>query len=315
MSDEVETMAYSGEVPWHGLGKRVLPDLTPEQMLVEAGLDWTVEKRRLHFFNKYGTTHVAGDKMALVRSSDGKMLDIVSNSWNPLQNIEAFEFFNDFIMAGEMEMHTAGSLLGGQRVWALAKVGESFEILGGDKVDSYLLFSNPHKFGAAIDVRFTPVRVVCNNTLTMSLGQRAERMVKVNHRSEFDADAVKATLGVATNLLTKYKEAALFLSGKRYTKDTLAEYFNSVFPSMSYNNDAKDKVSRQATICGDVMETQPGANYGRGSWWQALNAITFTIDHKLSRTADARMSSAWYGQNQTRKVKALHKAVDFAEAA
>ena len=75
-------------------------------------------------------------------------------------------------------------------VWALAKVKDSFELFGGDKVDSYLLFSNPHQYGKSIDVRFTPIRVVCNNTLSMSLGMEADKSVRVGHRVEFDADAV-----------------------------------------------------------------------------------------------------------------------------
>ena len=73
-----------------------------------------------------------------------------------------------------MEMHTAGSLKGGQQVWALAKIKESFDVFGKeDTVESYLLFSNPHQYGKSIDIRFTPIRVVCNNTLTFSLNSHA----------------------------------------------------------------------------------------------------------------------------------------------
>jgi len=68
----VETMAYAGEVPWHGLGKRVLPDLTPDQMLVEAGLDWEVETHPLTYRYK-GDNFKSGDS-ALIRSSDGSYL-------------------------------------------------------------------------------------------------------------------------------------------------------------------------------------------------------------------------------------------------
>jgi len=120
----------------------------------------------------------------LFRSSDGKILSVVSGDWNPVQNHEAFEFFNDFVMAGDMKMHTAGSLREGKNVWALAKVNDDFEILGGDKVEPYLLFSNPHEYGKCIDVRFTAIRVVCNNTLTLALGSTSDLVVRLNHRRD-----------------------------------------------------------------------------------------------------------------------------------
>jgi ASC-1-like (ASCH) protein len=122
-------------------------------------------------------------------------------------------------------MHTAGSLKGGQMVWALAKVKESFDLFGGDKVESYLLFSNPHLYGKSIDIRFTPIRVVCNNTLSLSLEQQAERSIKVGHRVEFNANEVKKALGIASDKLKTYKEMAEFLGSKRYNIDSLIILF------------------------------------------------------------------------------------------
>ena len=153
MVDGVAQMAYAGDTPWHGLGTKVAADLSPQQIMQQAGLDWTVEKETM---TTASGVEIEGKK-ALVRSADNKVLDVVGDNWNPVQNSEAFEFFSEYCLAGDMEMHTAGSLKGGQMVWALAKIKESFDILGGDQVDSYLLFSNPHKYGKAIDVRFTPI--------------------------------------------------------------------------------------------------------------------------------------------------------------
>ena len=163
MAALVETMAYAGEVPWHGIGTEVPSDVSPDQMLKFAGLDWEVQKVP-SYINVNQETVFTG-RHALVRSSDKSILDIVTDDWNPVQNHDAFKFFNDFVYAGDMEMHTAGSLKSGQIVWALAKIKDSFELFGGDKVEGYLLFSNPHRFGQAIDIRFTPIRVVCNLSL------------------------------------------------------------------------------------------------------------------------------------------------------
>lgn len=311
MAHLVETMAYAGETPWHGLGKRVLPDLTPEQMLKEAGLDWTVEK--IPTYVKINGQEIVTPDQALVRSSDNSILTVVSGDWNPVQNHEAFEFFNDFVMAGDMEMHTAGSLRDGKNVWALAKVKDSFEILGGDKIESYLLFSNPHEYGRCIDVRFTPIRVVCNNTLTLSLAGKSDLMVRLNHRRRFDAAMVKQTLGIAATKLGTYKETAEFLSSKNFKKDSVEKYFMDVFPSLTKKDNSI--MSRPAETALSVLETQPGADFGKGSWWQAFNATTFSIDHVLGHSQETRLQSAWYGQNRQRKLIALEKAVEYAEAA
>ena len=310
-------MAYVGETPWHGLGKRVPNDVSPEQMLKAANLDWEVSKKQL-FFNSEGGL-VPTKAQALVRSTDNKVLTIVSDNWNPVQNLEAFEFFNDFVHAGDMEMHTAGSLKGGKMVWAMAQIKESFTLFGGDKVEGYLLFSNPHEFGRSIDVRFTPVRVVCNNTLTLALGSTAKHAVKINHRAVFNGDSVKETLGIAKDQLSHYKEQAQFLGQKKYNKETIVEYFNRVFPSMSKDElkraNTAFPISRQAEEAMAVVHTQPGANFAEGSWWQAFNAVTYMTDHKMGRSRDSRLTSAWYGLNRVKKERALDLAVEYAETA
>ncbi len=325
MSHEIEIidgqaqMAYAGQTPWHGLGVQVPGDLAPIQMMDKAGLNWTVEKQSL--ITSEGASVL--DKMALVRSSDQKVLDIVGKNWNPVQNETAFEFFNDFCATGGMEMHTAGSLKGGQVVWALAKVNDSFELFGGDKIESYLLFSNPHKFGQAIDVRFTPIRVVCNNTLTLSLNAQAKAgaAIKLNHKVAFDPEYAKQLLGLADLKMGQYKEMAEFLGSKKFTKDGVVEYFDGLFPTLSKKErELADVVqlhelSDPGKRCHELLEEQPGANYAAGSFWSAFNAATYFIDHERGTNADNRLTSAWYGQNKNLKLKALETALEYAEVA
>ena len=311
-------MAYAGAKPWHGLGVEVHNDLTPGQIMAKAGLDWGVEKKDLSFTLPDGSQEVVKGKKALVRDRDQKGLDVVGDDWNPVQNHDAFEFFSEYVMAGDMEMNTAGSLKGGKNVFALAKVKESFSILGEDQVDSYLLFSNPHEYGKAIDVRFTPIRVVCNNTLTFSLQSASKNAVKMNHRSIFNPDLVKQQMGIASEKFAQYKEMAEFLSSKRFSVEALMNYYNDVFPH-TYSKGKEVKVvedlTKNAKAALDVLHTQPGANFGEGSWWQAFNSVTYVTDHLQGRNAENRLHSQWFGQNQLRKVKAAEQAVQFALAA
>lgn len=319
MAHNVETMAYAGAVPWHGLGVSVPADLTPEQMLQAAGLNWEVQKFPTFAIldDNDPDSVIETGQSALVRTSDKKMLDVVSDDWNPVQNAEAFEFFNEFVMAGDMEMHTAGSLRDGQIVWGLAKIKQSFELFKGDQIDSYLLFSNFHKYGFSTDVRFTPIRVVCNNTLTLSLNSKVERMVKISHRKQFDASQVKDMLGIATDKLEKYKDMAQFLGSKMAKNESVVEYFERIFPLNKVTEEEKleGKRSKNADLALGILHTQPGAEYAEGSWWQAFNAVTFMTDHLVGRSPDTRLQSAWYGYNKGLKTKALELAVEMAEAA
>ena len=310
-----ESFAHVGEPPWWGLGNPVDPDSTPKEMQIAADLDWEVEKRDLTYETVDGKRAIAPKKKALVRTDDGKLLDIVGDDWHPLNNAQAFEFFEDFVRHGDMQMHTAGSLDNGRRVWALAKVNDAFEVFKSDVVEQYLLLSNPHVYGKCIDVRMTPIRVVCQNTLSLALGSEAKRGVRVNHRNPFDEEEVKAMLGVAAEKLAIYKEAARFLGKKKYTKTTLVEYFDNVFPLNTDKEYKEKQISRRAKMAIETVNTQPGAAYGKGTWWQAFNTVTYMTDHVLGRNNDTRMQSAWFGYNQKVKNSALELATKMAEAA
>ena len=318
MAHMVETMAYAGELPWHGLGEKVSNDLTPAQMMEKAGVDWKVHE--VESFVEFDGKRMPTGQKSLIRGTDGKILTNVGENWKPVQNETAFEFFSEFVLSGDMEMHTAGSLRDGQYVWALAKIKESFDVFGEDTVESYLLFSNPHVYGKSIDVRFTPIRVVCNNTLTLSLNQTAKNGVRIGHRTEFNADAVKETLGLAHEKFAQYKEMAEFLGSRKVNAESLIQYYYTVFPNNSRTEQPKEvntyvDLSRNAKLCYDALEVQPGAEYAAGTWWQAFNSVTFVTDHVQGRNADNRLHSQWFGQNQARKVTAANKAVEFAQAA
>jgi phage/plasmid-like protein (TIGR03299 family) len=318
MAHMVETMAYAGELPWHGLGTEVSNDLTPAQMMQKAGVDWKVQE--VESFIEFNGTKMKTGQKSLVRESDGRILTNVGENWKPVQNETAFEFFSEFVLSGDMEMHTAGSLRDGQYVWALAKIKESFDVFGEDTVESYLLFSNPHVYGKSIDVRFTPIRVVCNNTLTLSLSQDAKNGVRIGHRTEFNPDMVKQTLGLAHEKFAQYKDMAQFLGSRKVTAESLIQYYNEVFPNTSRTEMAKEvkqyeDLSRNAKLCYDALEVQPGAEYAAGTWWQAFNSVTYITDHVQGRNADNRLHSQWFGQNQARKVVAANKAVEYADAA
>lgn len=319
MAHEVETMAYSKvEVPWHGLGVAVEADLTPDEMLAKAGLDWTVSCQKLR--TEAGIR--VKSHRALVRDSDNRVLDIVGPNYTPTQNAEAAAFFKKFTDAGQMTMETAGSLRHGERVFFLARLQESFALAGGDEVQGYLLLCSPHKFGKALTAMFTPVRVVCMNTLTMALASGNKRF-SMPHIKVFDAEVMKAAeqaLGITRELMTDFKEKATFLSQVPYKTLDVQRYIATLFQpetlgQTANDHDLQDEFKQTAKLVYESLETQPGAELSKGTYWSALNAVTHVVDHKLGRVRDNAMYNAWFGQQGALKRRAVDLAVEFAKQA
>lgn len=306
-------MAYvkrsRADVPWHGLGTPVDPGMTPEEMLETCGCNTSMAKVPL--YGLYNDQLIEPGWQALVRTEDRKVLSVISDDWEPVPNIEAAEFFNEWVEAGDMEMDTMGSLQDGRIFWALAKTSEQFEVFKDDPVRGYILMVSPHIYGRSLVAKHTGIRVVCNNTLDLALGKKSAHEVKMDHRSKFDPEKVKELLGVNRSKMAKFKEMAEFLAKRRYKKTQLVDYFRDVLGSKG--EDGKD-LSKRAQTALDVMDSQPGAELGRGTWWQPVNAVTYAIDHKLGRSADTRLNSAWFGVNRGRKIVALEKAMEYANA-
>jgi len=316
MSHELEfvngqaSMAYAGELPWHGLGVPVSNDLTPQEMLKAAQLDWKVEK--YPNYTKVGELYLPTGEQALVRDRDNKVLSPhMGAGWEPLQNEDALEFFAEFVKAGDMEMNTAGSLKGGKYIWALAKVKDSFTVFQRDTVESYLFLCSPHVYGTSLTADFTPTRIVCQNTLSLALSEHGTNRVKINHRRKFDAEEVKALLGIAHRKLGTYKEAAEFLGSKRYNHDQLLEYFAGVFPATGENKKGA-KLSKNGEIAVIKTETSPGSDIMPGTWWNAFNSVTYMMDHVVCKDRDTRMFHSWLGAHGNKKIQALESAIEFA---
>ena len=163
MAANVETMFYTREKPWHGLGVRVEEAPASADALRMAGLDWEVLQEAIY-------TN-AGDKIsgykANVRSTDRKVLGVVTDRYKVIQNAEAFEF-TDRLLGSGVRYETAGSLSDGKKVWLLARLPREY-IIGGERISPYLVFSNTHDGSGAVRVAVTPIRVVCNNTLNLAL--------------------------------------------------------------------------------------------------------------------------------------------------
>jgi len=325
MSHEIETMAYVGEVPWHGLGTRLPATPSVDEMLVQAGLDWTVSKRPLFTWRARGEPlEIIGQK-ALVRDSDHKVLSVVTDRYVPVQNREAFEFFRRFCDAGQLELETAGALKGGGFIWALARVGRDFD-LGlsaagqSDEVRNYLLLMNSHQATHALTAQFTPIRVVCWNTLNIAMGAglkgKGERVFRMPHLRAFDEEARRLaaeTLGLLEDQIGQFRALVETLSRTPFPLEARDPYVREVFGLAEPTDEEEGEVGKRLVPrVLEAFEHAPGQALGsaQGTAWGAVNAVTWFVDHNRGRSRDSALTSAWFGEGAAIKRRALEKAAE-----
>lgn len=336
MSHEIETMAYAGLLPWHGLGIKVEENLTPFQIQEAAGLDWTVSKRPLGFVSgmemqNFGHGHneevpiysEVKERFALIRDTDKQFLDIVGKTYQPTQNKDAFEFFDAFVKETKLKMHTAGSLCSGKYVWALAETAKSFE-LGPDKdrVESYILLVSPHQFGKALIAQQTTVRVVCANTLALALNQKGTVSYRMPHSCQFNAQAkleAAKILGLANESFDSFKVQVEVLAGKRLVHvdavDFYAELLGLKELDLNAANDSGYAKSRSLNQFMDAFDgSSPGADLAgaKGTLWGAVNAVTYVMDHVSVRNKELAFRDNLFGYRGDLKRKALKLALKWA---
>jgi phage/plasmid-like protein (TIGR03299 family) len=302
----VETMAYTNEVPWHGLGFHTAKAKSANQMLKLAKCDWTTELREMVL---KGNSHTIPGFYALTRNSDNRVLDIVGSRYVPIQNKEVFEFFKEFVDAGKATMETAGSLKEGKYVWGLANLNKSFKLKNDDKVNGYLLVIVPHIRGKTVIFKFTTVRVVCWNTLSLGLNEKGTTH-RVHHRSEFDnlsIENAKEALGIAREQLITFEKNAKKLQAMKLTKlDRMRIIAQLYMPEVDCDmvaHNFDELASSRARQIMDVLNHAPGAEPSTG--WGMLNAVTYHADHLAGRTTDNRLTNAWIGQTAKKKEEAL----------
>lgn len=316
MAHNVESMAWTGEVPWHGLGFKVDGKQSVPQMLKAAKINWKVERRPMFLGGaKSGTgegpTSIQIEGFAaLVRDSDNSVLDVVGSQYTPVQNEQAFEFFNDFVKAGKATMETAGSLKGGRIVWGLANLGQGFTLPGGDKINGYLLCVCPHEQGKSNIFKVTTVRVVCNNTLNLALN-RAGAEHRRTHRGEFsevDISLAKERLGLARDTVGDFEKTALRLVKKKMSADATLRTLLPIFSKDTTPEEAAKKTPPRIEAILQAIEKAPGATPGTA--WGVLNGVTYWADHMASRSADKRLQNAWLGRTANQKEAVLAALLD-----
>lgn len=312
----VESMAYVGQTPWHGLGNPLFPEQPLEVWAQRAGMNWRIESAEVRYVpnvHNEQSAQIYPDQKVLYRSDNQAPLSVVSSRYQVVQPAEILEFYRDLIDIGGYEMETAGVLKEGRKLWALAKTGHSVTLKGRDTVNGYLLLATACDGTLATTAQFTSVRVVCNNTLAIALGNNAGA-VKVGHRSQFDPQAVKQKLGIATSSWAGFMARIQALSQCKLTDKAAETLIKDILSTKAANADLAILASDRS-IRG-VLDLYSGRGMGsqlissEGTAWGLLNSVTEYVDHhRRSRSLDHRMDAAWFGQGAATKQRAWEESL------
>ena len=307
---QVETMAYAGQVPWHGIGSQLAPGQSIEVWRERAGMNWSLEEAEVRFVaeaeDQYPVRAFPGQKV-LYRSDTKRPLAVVSKRYQVVQPREILEFYRDLTRYSGFELETAGVLRGGRKFWALARTGQGVALKGQDQVNGYLLLATACDGTLATTAQFTSVRVVCNNTLQIAVGDRTGA-IKVPHRSAFDADRVKSQLGIAVEGWHGFVERMRILCETPVNPDSVDGVLRNLLTYPAPQN-GKAVVNEQAVAKvralydgqgrGACLKTSKGTAFG------LLNSITEFVDHhRRAQSAENRLDAAWFGQGALLKQKA-----------
>lgn len=328
-------LAYSGQTPWHGLARAKFDTPQPASvMLPAAGLDWEVATSPAFISIPAGNAPgVSIPAVGIYRKDTGVVLGFASSQYVPVQNLQAGEIADFLVTEGGAHTEVAGALGNGERCWLLAHIPHDFEVVRGDMVKTYFLLAWGHDGKHGIAGKLTPVRVVCQNTLSMALGAQWSRSADIYFRHVGNVmvklDAAREALGLVKKQAERTAEAYKTLAATALTRDEAMAYFGDVFPgpariaASSENAEARSLyeqrlskwLAHQDTVLG-LYETGGGADIPgvRGTAWGAYNAVTEWVDHvypvlKSGQVSETRQRAVAFGTYAEVKQEALHKAL------
>lgn len=307
MAHEFESGFLVKEAAWHKLGTVIKEAPSVEEGIRLAGLDWNVRLENL--FLKDGR---AATPRAVLRETDNKILGYAGPSWTPLQNTEAFSFFNDFLETNEVELETAGSLKGGEKIWVLAKIKNAEgEIFKGDKIQRYFMLSNSHKAGVAVSVGFTDIRIVCKNTLALAERSENSKLIRVTHSKSVakNLDEIKSIVNFSKNAFQADLEKMERLARMRVNQNDIKKFVEVIFfdPRTLDSKRSQNKLSFITDKINELIEVGLGSDIKgvKGTGYGLYQATTEYLTHYDGSDYEQRLDKLWNGSNRTKNESAL----------
>ena len=305
------------DAAWHHLGGETREGAPIEEWLVAAGMNFEIKSSPVKFdveldgFPYTGNVKTFDGRRVFYRADNGQPIAVHSNRYQVVQPREILEFFSNMIDSAGYRLNTAGVLGSGSKYWALADTGASVN-LNGDKLLGYLLLATAADGTLATTAQFTAMRVVCHNTLEMSLRAAGAGAIKVPHSTTFNADAVKADLGIEATWDQFVSDADRLMSTP-VSRDMLVDMVVDVVGDPDQPKTCEDQPRGVKNVIELFNGRARGADLvgSRGTAWGFVNAVTEYADyHVRARSEDTRLNSAWFGRGNAIKNKAYAVAMD-----
>lgn len=317
MPHEFESGMFVVKPAWHGLGTVVENAPTTDELLKIAGLDWTVSLQPTFSRNPVNGQMEPMDLKAITRDKDGEVYGTVTGTkYVPFQNADSVEFFRPFEQSGLVKFETAGSLYKGKKIWILARiVSGQDEIVKGDVVRRYLLFSNAHDGKNGIKVVLTNVRVECANLLALAESAEESKMLRLFHskRTKDALEAVQNVINCANNTFEATVEQYKALTRKAVKQSDIAKYVTQVFYNGAQAESDREKIAREKLnlTIENLFVASPGNNLPgvAGTAWALYNGITNYLTFEKGRTAEGRLDGMWFGAAKQTNQDALKAAL------
>ena len=302
---------------WHGLG-RVLENVPDSiTMLRESGLDWHVSMRPIADPTGYPVEGFKGT----YRDDTNKSLGVVSEKYQIVQNVQAFDFLDSLLQDGIMRYESAGAIRGGRIVWVLGRMPTVDVVAADDTLNRYVLFTTSHDGKACLHAIPTSVRVVCANTYRAAIGDNKG----YRHSGDMGKklELARQYISQFDEAFTLYRDSARKLVEMPIGSESAKRYVQTLFPPV---NSASGKRNRSMVIRDNKVqkirdnwrsERQQMPSI-KGSWWAMFNSVTEFVDHQSSFKGEGRerkenrMISTLDGDGADFKNKAFGLAVEMS---
>jgi phage/plasmid-like protein (TIGR03299 family) len=326
MPADIGEMFYTGETPWHGLGLSLSKPATMEEALKAGGLNWEVGQ--VDLMTADDPPSPVEKRRAIVRldrpaGHEGRVLGVAHRGFQPVQNRDGALLFDAIFGQGKAVYHTGGYLGNGEVIWLLAKINRPLEIASGDIVQPYALLANSHDGSMAFNIRLTTVRVVCRNTLALSMREkRFGQQFRRAHQGTLlqHAQAAQEFFGATLKELDFVADSFVALTKRQCDDKRFGDILASLLPEPKKPRNAdtnpglkrawekrlEDVLAARRTIKA-LRENGKGMKLdgSRGTFWGVLNAVLEYIDHHREMKG-ARISYALLGDGMELKVRAFN---------
>jgi len=325
------------EKAWHGLGQIVQDYPTSADAMKHAGLDYSVEKRKLFTYDNANNqanpeTEIIVPEIEVpnfystIRTDTEQVLGVVGRDYQIVQNIDAFSFFDAIVGGDGIQYETAGALGNGERIFITAKLPDYIKVGSDDLIEKYLFLTTSHDGFGSITAAFTPIRIVCNNTLNAAF-RNCSNSIKIRHTQNAKDRLAEAhkVMGIS-NRLTDLLESTFNRWAKVRITDTKVKQLIqlAMVPNKEVLNNINagqlDELSTNfKNMCDSVYEYAMTAETQqtettKGTVFGAYNAITGYFQNVRNYKSDeAKLKSIMFcGTGQLRTQKAFNLCEDFS---